>query len=255
MDENLMTEFSICIPTYEYNGDGVKYLKKLFDSLKGQTFEDYNIIISDHSKDDEIYDFCEISSNEFEIVYVKNENGIGKLGPNTNCALEFATGRIIKLIYQDDFFFDNQALEKIKTAFDTSDKKWLMNGFIHTEDEINFFRPLIPRWTDMLLEGRNLMGNPSAFSILNEYKLYTDENLNLLIDTEFYHRLRCEYGMPYIVDDILTANREHPNRMSSGGIQYDMQINHPEGGWLVNKGEYEYVTEKHKNNREYPDEN
>jgi hypothetical protein len=107
----------------------------------------------------------------------------------------------------------------------------------------------------MLLEGRNLMGNPSAFSILNEYKLYTDENLNLLIDTEFYHRLRCEYGMPYIVDDILTANREHSNRMSSGGIQYDMQIDHPEGGWLVNRDEYEYVTEKHKNNREYPDEN
>ena len=178
-----MTEFSICIPTYEYNGDGVKYLKKLFDSLKSQTFENFNIIISDHSKDNKIYDFCKISSNEFEIIYVKNENGIGKIGPNTNCALEFATGRIIKLIYQDDFFFNNQALEKIKTAFDTSDKKWLMNGFIHTEDEVNFFRPFTPIWTDMLLEGRNLMGNPSAFSILNEYKLYTDENLNLLIDT------------------------------------------------------------------------
>jgi hypothetical protein len=61
--------------------------------------------------------------------------------------------------------------------------------------------------------------------------------------------------MPYIVDDILTANREHPNRMSSSGIKYDMKIDHPEGSWLVNRDEYEYVTEKHKNNREYLNEN
>ena len=35
---------------------------------------------------------------------------------------------------------------------------------------------------------------------------------------------------------------------------YDARIEHPEGGWLVNKKELEYVLEKNKDTREYPDE-
>jgi glycosyltransferase involved in cell wall biosynthesis len=53
-----MSEISICIPTYEFKGDGVKYLSELFDTLQLQTFQDFNIVVSDHSIDDEIHDFC-----------------------------------------------------------------------------------------------------------------------------------------------------------------------------------------------------
>jgi glycosyltransferase involved in cell wall biosynthesis len=53
-----MSEISICIPTYEFKGDGVKYLSELFDTLRVQTFQDFNIVVSDHSVDDEIHDFC-----------------------------------------------------------------------------------------------------------------------------------------------------------------------------------------------------
>jgi len=43
--------------------------------------------------------------------------------------------------------------------------------------------------------------------------------------------------------------------MSSGAVcTYDARIEHPEGGWLVNKKELEYVLEKNKDTREYPDE-
>ena len=42
--------------------------------------------------------------------------------------------------------------------------------------------------------------------------------------------------MPHIIEDILTSNREHNDRMSSGAVcTYDARIEHPEGGWLVNK--------------------
>ena len=53
-----MSEISICIPTYEFKGDGVKYLSELFDTLRVQTFQDFNIVVSDHSVDDEIHDFA-----------------------------------------------------------------------------------------------------------------------------------------------------------------------------------------------------
>ena len=42
-----MSEISICIPTYEYGGDGVKYLSELFDTLRVQTLQDFNIVVSE----------------------------------------------------------------------------------------------------------------------------------------------------------------------------------------------------------------
>ena len=86
-----------------------------------------------------------------------------------------------------------------------------------------------------------------------------DENIKLLIDTELYHRMRIEHGFPEIISDVLIANREHSGRMSSSAINYDVQIDYPEGGWLVNRAELEYVEAKHKHfcrgGRKYPDEN
>jgi glycosyltransferase involved in cell wall biosynthesis len=254
-----MSEISLCIPTYEYKGEGVKYLDELFKSLSTQTFQDFDIVISDHSQDQSIMNYCRDTEYDFEITYIQNPSGRGYQSTNTNCALENAESKILKIIYQDDVFVDDQALEKIKNTFDETNCKWMFHGFTHTTDGIETHRDCVPRWTDMMLEGRNLLGSPSCVAMLNECKLYMDENIKLLIDTELYHRMRMEHGAPEIISDILIANREHSGRTSSSGINYDAQIDHPEGGWLVNRSELEYIEAKHKTfckgGRKYPDEN
>ena len=200
-----MSEISICIPTYEFKGDGVKYLSELFDTLRVQTFQDFNIVISDHSVDDEIHDFCKKSSEEFEIIYIRNQYGRGNLGPNTNVASEHGTGRILKVVYQDDLFVNKEALQKLKDVYDTG-CKWAFNSFCHTKDDGTItFRDVVPRWCDKMLEGRNLLGNPSGLSLLNSCKMYMSEDLNLLVDTDLYHRMRMKHGLPYIIKDVLTA--------------------------------------------------
>jgi len=253
-----MPEISICIPTYEFKGKGVKYLADIFDSLRKQTFQDFDIVISDHSEDNVIHDFCEEISKEFSIIYLKNPNDRGFQGSNINCVMENAEGRILKLLMQDDLFVDDKALEKIKKGFDETNCKWLFHGFTHTTDGIETHRDCVPNWCDMVLEGRNLLGSPSCVAILNKTKMYLDTNLKLLVDTEFYHRMRIENGMPYIIPDILIANREHDDR-TSNNIQYDTRIDHPEGSWLVDSKELDYVMVKHKNffinEKKYPDEN
>ena len=253
-----MPEISICIPTYEFKGKGVKYLADIFDSLRKQTFQDFDIVISDHSQDNVIHDFCEEISKEFSIIYLKNPNDRGFQGSNINCVMENAEGRILKLLMQDDLFVDDKALEKIKKGFDETNCKWLFHGFTHTTDGIETHRDCVPNWCDMVLEGRNLLGSPSCVAILNKTKMYLDTNLKLLVDTEFYHRMRIENGMPYIIPDILIANREHDDR-TSNNIQYDTRIDHPEGSWLVDSKELDYLMVKHKNffitEKKYPDEN
>jgi glycosyltransferase involved in cell wall biosynthesis len=253
-----MPEISVCIPTYEFKGKGVKYLADIFDGLRKQTFQDFDIVISDHSEDDVIHDFCEEISKEFSIIYLKNPNDRGFQGSNINCVMENAEGRILKLLMQDDLFVDDKALEKIKKGFDETNCKWLFHGFTHTTDGIETHRDCVPNWCDMVLEGRNLLGSPSCVAILNKTKMYLDTNLKLLVDTEFYHRMRIEYGMPHIIPDILISNREHDDR-TSNNIQYDTRIDHPEGSWLVDSKELDYVMVKHKNffinEKKYPDEN
>ena len=84
------------------------------------------------------------------------------------------------------------------------------------------------------------------------------EDLNLLVDTDFYHRMRMKHGLPYIIEDVLTATREHENRTSASRIVYDHQINHPEGGWVVNKAELDLLHSTYKEffegGEKYPDE-
>jgi glycosyltransferase involved in cell wall biosynthesis len=238
-----MPEISICIPTYECHGKGTQYLSELLSSLRSQSYQDFEIVISDHSITNEIFEFCETQS-DLEITYLRNPNDRGNQGANTNCSLNNAECRIIKIMYQDDLFIDTHALLKIKAAFDKG-SKWVMNGFAHTEDGKSFYRPMIPKWTKETLIGRNLLGSPSCFAILNEYKQDMDETLRLLVDAELYYRLVKDLGQPTIIEDILIANREHPDRISSN-INYDIQIQHPEGGWLMNRVEYDYVVNKHE---------
>ena len=109
-----------------------------------------------------------------------------------------------------------------------------------------------------MLEGDNLLGNPSGTAFLNGTYDGMDEILNLLIDTELYHRMRVKHGMPAIIDDVLTANREHDNRTSSGGIDYNATISDSSRTWLVNKEEIDHIYQKHSEffvTRKYPDEN
>jgi len=250
-----MAEISVCIPTYEYKGKGVAYLSELFDSLACQTFQDFDVVISDHSQDDVIMEWCRHCNYDFDITYIRNPNGRGFQAPNTDCALENADGKILKIIYQDDIFVHDEALERIHASF-TPGVKWLIHGFSHTSDGVETHRDCVPQWTDRMIEGDNLLGSPSCVAFRKGSYLGMDNDIKLLIDTELYHRQRMEFGMPKILPDILIANREHDDRVSASGVQYDAFVSDSARTWLVNKAELEYIYEKHSDffiDKRYPD--
>lgn len=243
-----MIDLSIAIPTYEMGGVGPDYLRELFSSIEKQTFKNFEVCISDHSKDDSTLEVCEEYSQDFTIQYFKNVEDRGNGPANTNSAVEMCSGQYTKLIFSDDLFINDNAFELIVRTFDATDCDWLFNGFKHTSDGRNFVRPMIPRWTDMMLEGRNLLGSPSCVAFKTDKFVGFDSKLKLLMDTDFYHRMRCENGSPGLIEEYLIANREHPNRISSANVDYNYRFDHPEGSWIVNKEELDYVLEKNKNN-------
>ena len=55
--------FTIGIPTYEMAGKGVLFLGELLDTINEQIFRDFEVIISDHSIDNEIEKFIKFDKH------------------------------------------------------------------------------------------------------------------------------------------------------------------------------------------------
>ena len=210
-------KFSICIPVWEQHGFGIQYLKDLIHSIQIQSFQNLEIVISDHSQNDEIYEFIfdENHSGLIEYKYIRNLSDRGNGVANLNQALIRASGEIIKIMFQDDFMFDRRCLEKFDKVFQNEETKWAVCGCNHTRDGVNFERFMVPSWNDKLLEGMNTISSPSVLAFRNENIELFDENLTMLMDTAYYYRLGQRYGLPHVIEDCLVTNRCHENQISS----------------------------------------
>lgn len=246
-----MNDISIAVPAYEMKGYGGKYLKELFSSIEKQSHKDVEVVVSDHSRDNmDVYKACEEYSDRLRIVYIQNFYDRGNGPANTNFALKRCTGNIIKIMFQDDLFTDERSLIKIYGRFLDTNTSWVVTGFNHTQDGKEFYRPMVPRWSEHLLEGQNFMGGPSIVTMRKEALELFDPECKMLMDTEFYHRMRYNHGMPEIIEDILVSSREGDYRISAN-LDLDIVCQHPAGSWEANSEELKYVTDKHEHTRNY----
>ncbi len=201
-------KMSIAIPTWESYGKGNEFLDDLFRTIEIQSFKDYEVVVSDHSKNDDLVEVISKFENKFNLLYVKNKNDRGNGPANTNNAIDNCTGDIIKIMFQDDFFYDDEALEKIYNELSNSDKTWLLNGCNHTQDDgHSFYWEMFPRWNDRLLEGVNTISSPSVLAFKNNVKRRFDKSLTYFMDVEFYYGMMYDYGVPIFYDDVLISNR------------------------------------------------
>ena len=217
-------KISIAIPTWEFNGRGSEYLNDLLRTIQIQSYKDFEVCISDHSADNEVLKELKQFEGKFKIVYDKNENDRGNGPANTNKAIEMCSGDIIKVMFQDDFFYDTESLEKIQTEFNDSDKMWLVNGCNHTKDDgYNFYWEMFPKWNDKMIEGVNSISSPSVLTMRKECfdKVRFDEKLVMMMDCDYYYNLKSNFGDPIYFEDVLVSNRVHENQISS---TYDKNI-------------------------------
>ena len=139
-----MKKISIAIPTSGYRGNGDKYLGDLLESIRKQTYKNFNIVISDHCEDSLIEDKI-AEFGDMEILYNKNPNNIGNSPLNLNKAIDLCDGEIIKVMFQDDIFFSEDSLDLIAVNLGNSEKMWLLNGCNHMDDGVNIpYGPMVP---------------------------------------------------------------------------------------------------------------
>jgi glycosyltransferase involved in cell wall biosynthesis len=225
-----MSKISICIPAYEMNGNGVKSLKRLLQTISAQTYKDYEIIVSDHSKNDEIKKLTE-QFNNLNLIHIYNTKNYGSNSHNTNNAIKNATFDNIKVMFQDDFFVSPDALKLISESIKNS--VWGVSACIHYNSQYkNFYNPHQPHWQDNIKKGVNSLGSPSV-SFFKRTEILFDERLLWFMDTDLYYQYYLKYGEPNIITQTLVAITEDPTRITNTLITQD----------LVNK-EYSIIKEK-----------
>lgn len=238
-----MPKISIAIPAYVKDETDLLYLKESFDRIAQQSFDDYEVVVADNSSNDLVENLCNEYQDKFSLIYKRNLEHVG-MSANSNVAMDLCNGEYIKILHCDDCFYRDNALESIVNALDNSDRQWLVNGFNHTYNSVNFFDPRIPKYPDHLLVGNNLLGSPSNVTIRNKDIEYFDNNVQTSMDHEWYHRLRMKFGMPLILQNILTTSRQHLNNVTSK-LNFDIVIEGDGSAWQFIQSELEYLQEKH----------
>jgi glycosyltransferase involved in cell wall biosynthesis len=99
-----------------YNGE--TYLASSLDALLGQTYKDFELIISDNASTDGTADICQrYAQQDARVRYIRQPTNIG-LAPNHNVVVEQARGELFKWAASDDLY----ARELIERCIDALDQ-------------------------------------------------------------------------------------------------------------------------------------
>lgn len=210
-----MPKLSICIPTYEMHGHGRAFLEHSFNLLVSQTHKDFEVVISDHSRDDSIKDLCTAFEDRLSIQYHRNSKKRGNSSANLNNSINYAYGELIKILFQDDFLYSHTSLQEIVDNFDPEKDHWLVTACEHSDDGKHFYRPFYPTYNDEIHLGENTISSPSVLTIKNDNPLLFDEKLVWLMDCDYYRRCHDTFGEPKILNTICVVNRTGEHQMSS----------------------------------------
>jgi len=106
---------SIGLPVY----NGENYLAQSIEALLGQSYEDFELLISDNASTDDTPDICrEYGRQDSRIRYIRQQRNIG-LNPNHNFVIERARGELFKMASHDDLY----ARDLLKRCVDALDER------------------------------------------------------------------------------------------------------------------------------------
>ena len=188
-----MPKVSICVPTYENPVE----VKRLVDSVREQTFQDYEIIITDDSKDNRIENYIfalqtEKDSVAAKIRYYHNEKPLGHIY-NWNEAISHAKGELIKIMFSDDWFTYPDSLEKMVIMLQKHPEAGMaFCGSMQVSEKSSYSRKPEAGYVEKLQQDyryvfiSNQIGAPSDILYRRDLDVMFDENSNWASDVFLY---------------------------------------------------------------------
>lgn len=223
---------SVIIPAF----NAEKYIKETIDSILGQTFQDFEIIVVDDGSTDNTREILDQYGERINYIFQKNR------GPSKarNTAIKAARGKYIALLDADDLWesvFLERTVDFLQRHGDL--------GYVFTENDVFSEDSVLTRhwikddgrvaqipvrwqlggemifarriWSDLAIGSFIPTSGILIRRIVLEKVGLFDENLTNAEDRDFFIRLAREYDGGFI-DECLSHKRQHPL-----GLCYDFE--------------------------------
>lgn len=120
-----MPRISISLPVF----NGENYLEEAIQSVLDQTFEDFELIVTDNASEDRTQQICkEFASTDRRVIYSRNDKNLGA-APNYNLGWQKSTGELFKWFAHDDRIAPNY-LQTTVNALDENPDVILCNTVV-----------------------------------------------------------------------------------------------------------------------------
>lgn len=229
-----MPRVSVIIPSYNHE----KFVAAAIQSVLEQTYQDFEIIITDDGSTDETVSVIK-SFTDPRIKLFYFDCNQGACAAANNC-ISAATGEFIAMLSSDDVFARDK-LEKQVSFLDLNPKIGAVlsyaeiiddSGELLSEDHFYkhiFIQPNKTRfeWLNYFFFGGNCLCHPSALirkECYDNVGLY-DERFAQLPDFDFWIRLCIKYEI-YIIPENLISFRVHKHEMNTSGNKPESHIRH-----------------------------
>ncbi len=219
---------SICIPSYK----NIALLTKCLSSVLDQTFNDYELIISDDTPDTSIEDFLKIFLNDKIYTYHRNATALGA-PENWNKAVSLANGTYIKVLHHDDRFTSKHSLQKfVDAALRNTNASFLFcDCLVEFKKKKNNYAHLITNTQLKRLQKqpeflffRNCIGGPSSTFYKRDVLINYNSNYKWLVDIEFYLRYLQQHPNFCVIREPLITSHSGAEGQITGQVINDKQL-------------------------------
>ena len=226
-----MAKVSICVPTYQNQEE----LKRLVDSAREQTFQDFEIIITDDSKDNKIEEYIHELQDKKDSVaskirYFHNEKSLGHIY-NWNEALSYAEGEFVKIMFSDDWFTYPDSLEKMVVSLEnTPDAGLVFCGSMQVSKRESYSRKPEEGYVEKLQKDyrylfiSNQIGAPSDTLYRRELRVEFDEKSNWASDVFLYMEILKKNPKFVCLEEPLVSIGIHDNQYTESFSENDSRI-------------------------------
>lgn len=182
---------SICIPAYKRP----QYLRRLLKSIAIQSYKNFELILTDDSPDNSVKVVWEEFNQFNNFSYYKNESALGT-PLNWNEAISKATGKWVKLMHDDDWFADENALMEFANKATDNPNSFIFSAHIDVYEHASKEKIVLPEKFRIqkaikepaVLWAKNFIGPPSVTLYKNDARFLYDINMKWLVDIDMYRR-------------------------------------------------------------------
>ncbi|MEM7068652.1 MAG: glycosyltransferase family 2 protein [Pseudomonadota bacterium] len=125
------SSYKIAIGLPVYNGE--RFLAETIDCVLGQSFRDFELIISDNASTDATSEICQsYAARDSRIRYVRQETNLGAV-PNFNHVFEISNSEYFKWAAVDDWFSHDYLERTVKILDENPDVVWCHSRSSHID--------------------------------------------------------------------------------------------------------------------------